>query len=100
MCFTAKSIFNKQERITNSIDRAIIRDAKRLIKNKIIYKINHSKDVRNVSFFVDNCASALNYTYKEFKQPFYDKVIPYFKDKGFIVEINTETEECTISWSK
>ena len=32
MCFTAKSIFNKQDHITNSIDRAIIKDAKRWSK--------------------------------------------------------------------
>ena len=99
MRFTAKNIFNKQERITKSIDKAIIRDAKRWIKKNIEYKIAHFKDVRCFSFYVDSCASTINYTYKEFKQPFYDKVIPYFQNKGFKVEVD-DSELCTISWSK
>jgi hypothetical protein len=99
MRFTAQNIFNKQERIAKAVDKAIVKEAKRWIKNKIKSRIAYSKDDHYISFYVDTCASAINYTYKEIKQPFYYKVIPYFQDKGFKVEIDTN-EICTIYWSK
>lgn len=97
--FNEKNITQRQAIKSKQIDKKIVKELKSWIKYKIKDTIEYCKGKEYFSFSVDRLPSILNYTYKEFKQLFYDIVVPYFIDKGFKVTFD-EYETCTITWGK
>lgn len=97
MSFNAEKIVKKQARRAKYLKRVMVKKIKQYIKDNINATVYNYKDKDYYCFAIDSLTWKLNYTYKEFKQPFYDIVVPYFIDKGFKVTIDIY-ENCTIIW--
>lgn len=96
--FNEKYIVQIQTKKNKQIDKKIVKELKCWIKETIKDTIL-CRGAESYSFSVDSLASIINYTYKEFKQLFYDIVVPYFINKGFKVTFD-DYENCTIAWGK
>lgn len=97
--FNEKNIVQIQAIKSKQIEKKIVKELKYWIKERIKDTIEYCRGIESYSFSVDRLSSIGNYTYKEFKQPFYNIVVPYFINKGFKVTFD-EYENCTISWGK
>ena len=100
MLFNAANVEKYQIKRRKKLRAMMVREGISYIKQKIKYKIDHGYD--SYAFTVDRIGYDLGFTYKEFKEPFYSEILPYFQERGFKFDKKNylEGEGYEMTWSK